>query len=118
MADGSHKCLFDKRIVIGDDENSYDRMVKAFQEHQVGGYARAILLNPLHPNLPRVVLWLTPTCNRFTHVDVEKQWTSILTEYKKELESVLGPLIGQSSDGDSRRAKLQMQNMLCDSKEG
>ena len=118
LADGTHECLLDKRIVIGDDEHSYDRLVKAFQENQVGGYARVILLNPLHPNLPRVVLWLTPTCNRFTHLDVERQWTTILTEYTKKLESVLGPLIGQSSDGDSRRSKLQMQNMLCDDQGG
>ena len=106
-SDGTHNCLLDKRIEIGDNENSYNGL----------DYARVILLNPLHLSFPRVVLWLTPTCNRFTHADVERQWKIILKAYKKELESILGPLIGQSSDGDARRCKLQLQNMLYDETE-
>ena len=38
-------------------------------------------------------------------------------QYADHLEPVLGPLIGHSSDGDSRRRKLQVQLMTCTARE-
>ena len=51
------------------------------------------------------------TCNRFTAGDVEEQWDLIQREYGAKVEPVLGPLIGHSSDGDSRRRKGMLKNM-------
>ena len=57
-----------------------------------------------------------PTCNCFNADFVYRQWEEIERLFENELEATLGPLIGHSSDGDSRRRKLMLQ--LLRSKEG
>lgn len=109
-----HVCFQDFNIVIGNDIDSYEKMRLAFEHYTVGKFARAILINPLHEHLPRLVALLRPTCNRFTHLDVYRQWTTIEQHYDATLQQSLGPLIGHSSDGDSRRRKLMMQLMSVD----
>ena len=49
-----------------------------------------------------------PTCNRFDHEFVFRQRQTVERLYEKELQDIVGPLIGHSSDGDSRRRKLNM----------
>ena len=110
----SHRCMPNVTVVIGDGEAGYTRICEAFSSKKKAGYARVILLNPLHPVYPRVTLLLQATCNKFTSDDVKEQWDSIESEYRKNLEAVVGPLIGQSSDGDRRRRKLMLQNMSND----
>ena len=107
-----HKCLTDFQLVIGDTDESYEFMVKCFREYCIGTLARAMILNPLHAGLPRVVIGLFPTCNKFTHKDVEKQWIAIEEIFERKMSERIGPLVGHSSDGDSRRRKLMMQKML------
>ncbi|CAH3129959.1 unnamed protein product [Porites lobata] len=48
------------------------------------------------------------TCNRFDHEFVFRQRQTVERLYEKELQDIVGPLIGHSSDGDSRRRKLNM----------
>ncbi len=62
-----------------------------------------------------MVLLIGATCNKFKSEDVRKQWETIESEYKAELEAVVGPLIGHSSDGDSRRRKLMLENQMNES---
>ncbi|KAG1655018.1 hypothetical protein GQR58_024744 [Nymphon striatum] len=81
----------------------------------VGSLARVIMVNPLHPNLPRMVAFILPTCNKFSHLDVYSQWVKIQKNYE-QLADVLGPLIGNSSDGDSQRRKCMLS--LTTSEEG
>ena len=50
-----------------------------------------------------------PTCNRFDTAFVYRQWQEVQRLYERDLEPVIGPLIGNSSDGDSRRRKLMLQ---------
>ena len=57
-----------------------------------------------------------PTCNRFDTEFVYRQWQEIERLFEGELEATLGPLIGHSSDGDSRRRKIMLQ--LMRSREG
>ena len=57
-----------------------------------------------------------PTCNRFDTDFVHRQWQGTERLFEEELEATLGPLIGRSSDGDSRRRKIMLQ--LMRSKEG
>ena len=76
-------------------------------------YGRVILLNPLHKSLPRLVICLMPTCNSFDH-HVFMQWQIISRNFEKWLEDLVGPLVGNSSDGDSRRRMLMVQLMLVD----
>ncbi|KAG1658844.1 hypothetical protein GQR58_022766 [Nymphon striatum] len=76
----------------------------------VGSLARVIMVNPLHPNLPRMVAFILPTCNKFSHLDVYSQWVKIQKNYE-QLADVLGPLIG-----DSQRRKCMLS--LTTSEEG
>ena len=109
-----HKCFFDVKIVLGDDDNSYERLTNAFKSNKIGSFARVILLNPMHKALPRLVACMIPTCNQFNHFDVDRQWKQVSMNFKNSLEDVVGPLVGHSSDGDSRRRKVMVQLMLSD----
>ena len=106
--DGQKCSMPNTRIIIGDDESSYSKLTEAFRDRTIASYARVILLNPLSTLLPRAVVLLLPTCNRFTANDVKDQWESIHRYYVEKLESVIGPLIGHASDGDSRRRSLML----------
>ena len=59
---------------------------------------------------PKIPVLITPTCNRFCHALVCSQWCRLRQLFKQFLEPVLGPLIGNSSDGDSRRRRLMLQS--------
>jgi hypothetical protein len=80
-----------------------------------GGYCRAVIINPLHPQLPKLVVMVQVTCNRFTAAHVRSQWERLYDLWYrdggKNLGSILGPLVGHGSDGDARRFKLQLQDM-------
>ena len=110
-----HRCFQgnNARFVVGNDENAYDNIVQMFEKYKIGGYARVVLLNPLHPCLPRIVALLAATCNKFTYEDVLAQWQQLETLYKCYLEDILGPMNGHSSDGDSRRRKLMLLQARC-----
>ena len=111
-----HQCLDHFTVKVGDGEEGYNTIFSAFRNNVIGNYARAIILNPLAPNLPRLPILIMPTCNRFDTDFVHRQWQEIERLFEEELEATLGPLIGHSSDGDSRRRKIMLQ--LMRSKEG
>lgn len=56
-----HQCLDHFTINVGEGEEGYNTITPAFQEYKIGSYARAIILNPLHPNLPCVAVLCMPT---------------------------------------------------------
>ena len=89
-------------------DQGHNTIVNAFNEYKIGSFARAIILNLLHPKLPRIPVLIMPTCNRFDHEFVFRQRQTVGRLYEKELQGIVGPLIGHSSDGDSRRRKLNM----------
>ena len=71
--------------------------------------ARVIILNPLDIRLPPFVIYLGPTCNRFTHADVLEQWERVEHLYNEFLLPVFkAPLVGRASDGDARRRKAMV----------
>jgi hypothetical protein len=45
---------------LGDDDTTYEKMTEAAQRRR-GGYCRCIMVNPLHPHLPKMVLVLQVT---------------------------------------------------------
>ena len=112
----NHQCLDQFTVRVGDGEEGYNTIFSAFRNNVIGNYARAIILNPLLPNLPRLPILIMPTCNRFDTEFVHRQWQDIERLFEGELEATLGPLIGHSSDGDSRRRKIMLQ--LMRSREG
>ena len=97
-------------VEIGDGEDGYLNVEAAFQNNRVGCYARAIILNPLNRNYPRIPIVVHPTCNRFNSEFVDNQQREIAALYKQVLEPVIGPCVGNASDGDSRRRKIMLQH--------
>ena len=112
----NHQCLDHFTVKVGDGEEGYNNIFSAFRNNVIGNYARAIILNPFLPNLPRLPILIMPTCNRFDTEFVHRQWQEIERLFEDKLEATLGPLIGHSSDGDSRRRKIMLQ--LMRSREG
>ena len=51
-----HQCLMPIRVVVGDDKESYTRMIEAFNTTHIGMQARVVLLNPLHRHLLKIAV--------------------------------------------------------------
>ena len=106
-----HRCVDSYTVEVGEGEDGYRTIMSAFKDCRIGTYGRALILNPLHPDLPKIPILVMPTCNRFDHEFVQNQWDQVAELYQETLEPILGPLIGNSSDGDTRRRKLQLKRM-------
>ena len=105
----NHQCQDNCEIAVGDAQQGYDNIRQEFERYKVGSQVRAIILNPLHPDLPKLPIVIHATCNQFDTRIVQNQWERLEVFYNAHLKDVLGPLIGHSSDGDSRRRKLMLQ---------
>ena len=105
LAGDNHVCKENCAIVIGDGEEGYNTIIQAFKSYIIGSYGRLIMINPLHPSLPKIPILIMPTCNTFDNNMVRNQMERIMNNYDKYIAPVLGPLVGPSSDGDSRRRK-------------
>ena len=101
---------------MGDDFEAFDRKVR---NSRLSTMARAVLINPLHVGLPTVCLLWCGTCLTFNARDyILKQWRELEGKVRGapshaaaptvSIESVLGPCIGQSSDGASTRRLAMM----------
>ena len=49
----AHKCLTKFELEVGNTDASYNFMMKCFHDYSIGTLARAMILNPMHANLPR-----------------------------------------------------------------
>ena len=74
--------------------------------------AWAVILNPLHPNLPKLPILINPTCNAFDANFVCQQWETKQSFYDKHLHDVLGPLTGRASDGNAWRRALMVDTAM------
>ena len=72
-----HICITDYKPAVGVREVGYNKMVYSFRLDKVGAIARAIVVNPLHPKLPRLVLVAYCTCGCFNSDWIRKQWKRI-----------------------------------------
>jgi hypothetical protein len=107
-----HRCEDNFRVSVGPANTAFDAIVHWFEVCRVGSYARVIMINPLHPHLPKVPVFISCTCNRFSHVDVQFQWDALDALCAKcNLVDVLGPCVGHASDGDDRRRKLMLADL-------
>ena len=109
-----HACLDHFAVKVEDGEEGFTNIVDAFKECKMGTFGRAILFNPIHPNLPSIAVLVMPTCNKFDHHFVYQQWQEVKRLYEQELKNIVGPLIDNSSDGDSRRQKIMLQVATAD----
>ena len=98
------KCSEDVMVVVKNNPGAYQRIKDAFDNNVIGYMIRVIMTNPLHIDLPPLVVLSIPTCNKFDHTDVQRQWVEVDDLYNEHIKPVLGwGLIGHSSDGGSRR---------------
>ena len=103
-----HKCGENYLIPVANDQGAYDRLVLAMSESKLAPYARVIMVDPLHKDLPEMVLHLQPTCNCFDHNFVLHQWLLFDRPTETFLDLILGPDVGKASDADSCRRKLHL----------
>jgi hypothetical protein len=103
-------CISIFRPHVGNGESGYAAIVDSFRQNVKGNFARVIMVNPLHALLPRLVLVVSCTCNRFNSDWVRNQWKTIDTLWKDSCGHVLGPNVVHSSDRDSSRKQLMIQN--------
>ena len=106
----NHQCDDLCVVPVGEGEEGYENIVNAFRTLKRGTHARAVIINPLHPELPKIPILIQPTCNRFDNQFVRRQWDTIEALYNDYLEDIVGPLIGNASDGDSRRRHLMLNH--------
>ena len=102
-------------IVLPEDEATAEVMRAAVVDRKRGGYCRMIMVNPLNRQLPKLAFITISTCNKFTAADVGSQWKRLRALWNRPngLGTILGPLIGNGSDGDARRALLQLEQMTA-----
>ena len=106
----NHRCVSTFRPHVGNGESGYAAIVDSFRQNDKGSFARVIMVNPLHALLPRLVLAVSSTCNRFNSDWVRNQWNTIDTLWQDSYGPILGPIVGHSSDGDSRRKQLMVHD--------
>ena len=68
------KCSEDFMVVVGNDPGAYQRIKDTFDNNVIGYMIRVIMLNLLHTDLPPLVVLSMPTCNKFDHTDLQRQW--------------------------------------------
>jgi hypothetical protein len=61
----NHVCISNYKPVVGTSELGYNKIVDSFRTDKIGGFARIVVVNPLHDKLPRLVLVVCCTCNCF-----------------------------------------------------
>ena len=95
---------------VGEGVVGYEIITYSFKNNVIGHYAHVIITKPLHENLPRLVVVVHPTCNRFNANFVYQQWEKVESMWKKHVENNLGPIGGHSSDGDSRIRQIMLKD--------
>ncbi|GLJ15321.1 hypothetical protein SUGI_0251220 [Cryptomeria japonica] len=105
-----HRCQSHFLVIVGEGVAGFDIILDSFKNNVIGHYAHVIIANPLHENLPRLVVVSHPTCNRFNANFVHKQWERIEFLWKRRVGNNLGTIFGHSSNGDSRRRQLMFMD--------
>lgn len=97
-----HVCVSHLKPIVGIGEKGYNQFLDSFRTNKIGGFARAIVINPLHLKLPRLVFVVCSTCNCFDAAWVRKQCSVIDSFWALECKETTGPIVGHASDGNSR----------------
>ena len=105
-----HTCCPGFYVVVGNNEAGYGNIVDSFRDCRIGSFARVIMVNPLHSKLPRLIIACCTTCNCFTASWIRHQWREMDRLWKISCLQSIGPIIGHSSDGDSRRRQLMLED--------
>ena len=107
----THRCIDGYQFVIGNGPDAHDNIIAGFEQCAVSSYARVMMISPWHKKLPKVAVLIMPCCNRFDHKLVRRQWGAVDALYREHLSNIIGPCVGNASDGDSRRRMLQLEGI-------
>jgi hypothetical protein len=61
----NHHCVTNFKPVVGIGYSGYNNILEAFSSYRIAGFARVIIVNPLHEKLPKLTLAVYCTCNCF-----------------------------------------------------
>ena len=97
--------------IIGDDDESAGKIDRLCAEAIRAGYLRLCVLKPLSKKLPRLIVSLSASCNRFNTVHVQEQWVELDKLFKTHLAPLGLTRSTHGSDGDARYFASQKVNM-------
>ena len=106
-----HCCEESFFVFVGGREVAYGQITQALKTMMRATSMRLVVINPIHPKLPKIVIFAHGTCNRFDAAFIAKSWRLIRELAAKYLAESLGPLVGHASDGDARRFHNQLFEM-------
>ena len=98
----NHTCIISYKPVVGCGNDGYNKILDCFKYDKIGGFARVVVVGPLHTGLPRIVLVVCATCSCFDSLWIRKQWGLIDQLWEHECKDIFGPIVGHSSDSDRR----------------
>jgi hypothetical protein len=107
----NHCCDESCSVFIGGREVAYEQIVQAFKTRKRSTSMRLLVVNPIHPELPKFAISAHGTCNGFSAAFIANSWRGVRELSAQHLEGPLGPLIGHASDGDARRFHNQLAEM-------
>ena len=102
-----HACLFTTDricMIVGDNGASFQRLEDFVKSQRVARFLRirAIIVNPLHPDLPQIPLVLVATCSTFDYQTyLLPQWKEIESLFQEVIEPITG-LIFVGNSGQYR----------------
>lgn len=109
----NHTCDSHCAPVVGDGDQAQSVIDDVCNNYVRAPYLRLILFNPLHKDLPRLAISISPTCNKFDAAWVEREWVEIDRLWDKHLLPLGINRTGHASDGDARRFKNQKLHMTA-----
>ena len=101
-------CVTNFKPIVGVGESDYNSVLDSFARSWIVGFARVIIVKPLHEKLPKLTLVVCRTCNCFDAQWVQRQWDVIDKLWMLDCHATIGPITGHASDGNSRRRQLML----------
>lgn len=106
----NHICICTYKPIVALGEYGYNKVMDSFAFDKVGGFARVIVVHPLHGKLPRLLIVVCATFTCFYASQVTNQWGVIDELWEEECKAIVGPIIRHASNGDSRRRQLMLND--------
>ena len=106
----NHTCITTYKPVVGCGNDGYNKILECFKSHKIGGFARVVVVCPLHTSLPCLVLVVCATCNYYDSLWVRKQWGFIDHLREHDCKDIVGSIVGHSNDGDSHQRQLILEH--------
>ena len=98
-------------VLDGDGDEPHLGLEKAIDSEVGGGYVSLAIAKSLHEELPDVPIDSWVTCNRFRIEECEDAWKEYVLLFRELLEAEGMFVLGFGSDGDARRANVQLAMM-------